>query len=105
MVAPEAGQPVNQRHRRVRILEDVEHREVGRHVTCSERAERNRNEGELRQRRRRRHAHEHRIIAARANDRHAALDQGQPERQHQRVMAELGDHLPAPPARIAADGP
>ena len=93
VVSPDAGEPVDQRHRRVRILVDVEHGEIRGDVARGERRESNRDEGELRQRRRRGHAHEHGIVGARADDRHRALDQRQPERQHQSVMAEFGDHL------------
>ena len=95
VVSPDAGKPIHQRHRRIRILIDVEHREVGGDVASGERAERQRNKDELRQRRGRRHAEQRWIVAARADDRHRALDQRQAERQHQRVMAEFGDHLPA----------
>ena len=82
VVSPDAGEPVQQRHRRMRIVVDVEHREVGRDVAGGKRAERDRHKGELRQRRRRRDAHEHRVVAARADDRHRALDQSKPQRQH-----------------------
>ena len=83
VIAPDAGQPVDQRHLRVRILVDVEHREVGRDVADGERGKGDRDESELRERRRRRDAHENRIVGAGADDRHDALDQRQPERQHQ----------------------
>ncbi len=34
--------------------------------------------------------HQHRIVALRAVERHAALDDAEREGEHQRVMAELG---------------
>ena len=102
VVAPDAGQPIDQRHRRIGILVDIEHREVGSDVAFGKRQKRDGDEDELRQRRRRGDAHEHRIVGPRADDRHDALDQRQTERQHQGVMAEFRNHLFAPVTGIAA---
>ena len=102
VVPPDAGQTVHQRHRRIRILVDVEHREIGADIGGGERGERQRDEGELGQRRRRRDAHERRVPGAGADDRHHPLDQRQAERQHQRIMADFGDHFPAPATGLAA---
>ena len=96
MVAPHAGQPIDQRHRRIRILVDIDHREVGRDVAGRERQKRDGDEEELRQSCRYSDAHEHRIVGTGADDRHNALDQRQTERQHQGVMAKFCDHLLAP---------
>ena len=92
VIAPDAGEPIDQRHLRIRILVDIDHREIRRDVAIAERAERHRDEEELRERRRRRHAHQREIVAARADDRHRALNEGQAQRQHQCVMAEFGNH-------------
>ena len=105
VVAPDAGQAIHQRHRRIRILVDIEHREIGSDVANGECAERQGDKNELRERRRRRHAQQRRIVIARADNRHRGLNQRQPKRQHQRVMAELGNHLPASPTGIAARRP
>ena len=96
VVAPDAGEPVDQRHRRVGILIDIENRKIGNHVALGKRQESDRHKRELRQRRRSGETHQQRIIGARADDRHDALDQRQPQRQHQGVMAEFGDHFSAP---------
>jgi len=98
----DAGQPVDQRHRRIGILVDIEHREVGGDVALGERQKRDSHEDKLRQRRRRGDAHEHRMFVRVPTIGHDALDQRQAERQHQGVMAELRDHLFAPVTGIAA---
>ena len=98
VIAPHAGELVDERHRRVRILEHVQHREIGADVSRGERAERGRREGELRERGRAGDTHQGRVVRARAPQRHRRLDQRERERQHQRVVAELGDHFFAPGA-------
>ncbi len=92
VIAPDAGEPVDERHRRIRILEDVEHREVGGDVAYRQRAERQRHEKELRQRGRDGDACERRVIRARPDDRRDRLDQRQAEREHERIMSKFGNH-------------
>jgi hypothetical protein len=101
VVAPDAGEPVDERHLRVGILVDVEHRKIRSDVAYRERGERHRHEGELRDRRRRGDAHEDGIVTARTDDRHGALNQCEAKRQHQSEMTEFGNHL-LPPTGIAA---
>ncbi len=39
------------------------------------------------------HRHQRVVAHARADQRHHALNEREPQRQHQRVMADLGDHF------------
>ena len=41
-------------------------------------------------------AHQHRIVALRAVDRHAALNDAEREGEHQRIVADFGDHWTIP---------
>jgi hypothetical protein len=66
MVSPNPGELVDERFRRVGILDHVENREIRRCVGHHECREGEANAGEHGQRRRPRHAHQHRIVAARA---------------------------------------
>ena len=93
VVPPYAGELVDQRHRRVRILEDVQHRKVGSDVAGGQRSERGSHEHELRQRRRARHAHQCRVVGARAPERHGRLNQRERERKNERVVPELRRHF------------
>ncbi len=92
VVAPNAGELVDQRHLRMRILEDIGDGEVRRHVAVSQRAEGHRNEGKLRQRGRVGEFHQRDVAPAGADDRRPRLDQRQCERQHKRVVTDFGDH-------------
>jgi hypothetical protein len=103
VVPPDAGEPVDQRHRRVGILVDVEHREVRGDVAHREGAKGDGDEGELRQRDGARHACEHNVAAAGAEDRYRALNEREPEREHQRVMSEFRDHWYRLPPRRALE--
>ena len=96
VVAPGAGELVDQRHRRVRILEHVADREVGADVARDERGEGKRDEAELRDRNRLGDRHQRGVAGARADERHRRLDERQCQRQHQRVMADLHDHRTRP---------
>ncbi len=58
-----------------------------------ERQERRGHESELRDRGGPGHRHEHGIAALCAPERHDGLHQREAEREHEGVMAELGDHL------------
>ena len=96
VIAPHAGDLVDQRLHRVRILEHVDDGEIQFDVQHHQRRERRRHEQQLRQRRGARDVHQGVITPARAGDRHRGLDQRQRERQHQRVMPGFRDHLEAP---------
>ena len=63
-----------------------------------QRRERDHHEDELPDRGRRRQRHELRIIAVGAPERQRALHDGKPKRQHQRIMAKLGNHCATPSA-------
>jgi hypothetical protein len=96
VVSPHAGDFVDERFLRVRIFEHVQHGKIGNNVARGERRKRQCDECELRERGRPRNAHQRHVIDPRADQRHDGLDQRQPERQHQRVMADLRDHLLVP---------
>ena len=91
VVAPHAGDLEEQRLRGIAVLVDVLDREVGGHVRRDERAEGDRHEAEADDRRRSRHCDEALVAPADAKQRHARLDEHQRQREHQRVVAELGD--------------
>ena len=102
VVSPDAGELVDERHRRVRILEDVQHREVGADIAGGQRRKRRGDEHELRQCRRACDAHQRRIVGARAPQRHGRLNQRERERENERVVPELRRHFGLPcdePAR------
>ena len=92
MVAPNAGELVDQRHLRMRILVDIGDREVRHDVADGQRAKGQGNEGKLRQRGGVGEFHQRNIALARADDGRPRLDQRQSERQHERVVTEFGDH-------------
>ena len=92
MIAPNAGELVDQRHLRMRILVDIDDREVRYHVADGERAKGQRNEGKLRQRGRVGELHQRNIALARTDDGRRRLDQRQCQRQYKRVVTEFGDH-------------
>ena len=102
VVPPHAGDLVDERLRRMGILEHVDDGKIRPQVARHQRAEGDRHETELRDRRGRRHAHQRRVVAARAVQRHAGLHQRQSERQHERVMAKFGDHWRCLTARAPA---
>ncbi len=92
MVSPHAGDLVDQRLGGVRILEHIDHGEIRPHVAGHQRAEGDGKEAELRNSSGTSNGHEHGIILVRANGRHAGLNERHYQREHERVMAELGDH-------------
>ena len=50
VIAPNAGELIDQRHLRMRILVNIDHREIRRHITKRQRGERQHHKGKLRQR-------------------------------------------------------
>ena len=80
------------RLRRVGILEDVHQREVGAHIGDRQRREGQGHEPEGRERHRLADGHQPSVAGLGAPDRQHRLDDGEPERQHQRVVADFGDH-------------
>ena len=106
VVTPDAGDLVDQRFQRMRILEHVGDGEIRADVQHHQQRERDAGEQKLRQRGRARDVHQGDIAAARTDQRHRRLDQRQRQRQHQRVMPGLGDHFEAPLTGFAvpADG-
>ena len=97
VIAPDAGDLVDQRFQRVRVLVDIGDRKVRRHMQGDERGKRRQHESELRQRRRTRDVHQRGVAPVRAENGHDRLDQRKGEREHQRIMSAFGDHeaLPA----------
>ncbi len=93
VVPPDAGDLVEQRQLRVRVLGDVEHREIGDDMRLYECGEGQGDQQEQRQRSRRRHGHQVAVVLQRAVERDGRLDQRQKQRQHQCEMAKLGNHF------------
>ena len=107
VIAPHAGDLVEQRLHRVRILEHVDDGEIRHHVQHRQQRKRRRHEQQLRERTGASDIHQGMIAAARAEQRHGGLDQRQSKRQHQRVMPGFRDHFEAPctgAAEAAAPG-
>ena len=102
MIAPHAGDLVEQRLHRMRILEHVDDGEIRYDVQRHQRRERRGHEQQLRQRGGARDIHQGGIAPARAEHRHGGLDQRQRQRQHQRVMSGFRDHRDAPLRRRGA---
>jgi hypothetical protein len=92
VVAPNAGDLVDQRHLRMRVLVNNGDREVRRDVANGERAKGQRNEGKLRQRGGVGEFHQRNIAHARTDDRRGRLDQRQCKRQYKCVVTKFGDH-------------
>ena len=77
----------------MRILEHVEDREIGGDVAGRQRGERHGDETELRERQRLRRCGQNAVPHAHADDRNNPLNQGEAERQDQRIMSGLRDHF------------
>ena len=77
MIAPYAGDLVDQRLQRMRILEHVDDGEIGSDVQGDEGRERKRHEQPLRQRSRARDIHQGGIAPVRTDNRQSGLDQSQ----------------------------
>ena len=92
VVAPHAGDLVEQRLVDVAVLGDVQHREIRRDIGVHQRREGERDQRELRQRGACAERHQPGVTRARAPQRHGRLHQRQRQRQDQREMAELDDH-------------
>ena len=100
VVPPHAGDLVEQRQLRVRVLGDVEDREVRNDMGLHQRGEGNADEQEQGQRGRCGHRGQVPVALERAVEGDGRLDQRQKQRQHQREVAEFGDHFAA--AALAA---
>jgi hypothetical protein len=92
VVPPDAGELVEERLRRIRILDDVDQREVGDHVGVGERGEGEADQQEPGDRRGRRDRGQPGVVAERADERHDRLHEGEPERQDEGEVSELGNH-------------
>ena len=92
VVAPRGGDLVDQRLGGVRVGRDVGDREVGRREGMDQRAEGDGEKHELAERARAGERDQAGVAARRAQKRQGTLDQRQAERQHQGVVADLGDH-------------
>ncbi len=101
VAAPGAGDLVEHRLCQARILEDVEHREVGHDVGADEDREGERHQPQLQDRRRPRHIHQRPALRRRPDERHRPLHRRHEQRQHEREMADLYEHVNAPQARSA----
>ena len=96
VVAPHAGDLVDERLFRVRVLGDVQHREIGRHIEPHEAQEGRGDEDELGFGGGAGGAEQQNVVPGRSPMRHDALEDGgrQGERQHE--VAKFGDHGAAP---------
>src|SRR5258706_16337599 len=93
MPAPHRRKAVLERQLRVRILGYVCDREIILRERPCERAESKSDEEELRRRGRARERHPARIAACRADERQQSLRECHAQREHEREVAELRDHL------------
>ena len=100
VIAPGAGELVEERLGRVRVVGDRDDREVGDDEGLHQTGEGGRDEDELRQSRRPRQRHQPRVADPRAERRRAGLHQRHRERQDQGVMADLRDHSPPSPFQL-----
>src|SRR5215831_591715 len=95
MAAPDPGHFVEHRLRGVRVLEDVAHREIRDDVGVHKGREGERHEAEL-QHRRLSHVHQRTAAYGRADQWYGALGKGHEEREDEREMADLYQHLTTP---------
>jgi hypothetical protein len=102
VVAPDAAHLVDHRLGRVRILGDQSHREIRHDERPGQRHEGDQHEQELGECRRPRQRHQARLAARCAHERQRALHDGDEERQHQRELADLGDHWVLPSCHLPA---
>ena len=100
MIAPGAGELVEQRLGRVGVVGDRYHREVGDDEGLHQTGERGRDEDELGQRRRPRQRHQAAIAEPRAERRGGHLHQRHREREDQGEVADLGDHSAPSPFQL-----
>ena len=101
VVAPDARQFVEERLCAVGIGRDIGQREIRHRIGVHQRDKRDRDKQELREYRRPRPGDQRAVAARRAVQRQAGLQHGDAQRQHQRKMADLGDHhaIITPPPR------
>ena len=104
VVSPHAGDLVEQRLHRVRVLRHVDDREIRRDVAPGQAAEGEDDQGELCVRSGPGERHRALIAALRAEQRHHGLHAGRRQRQHQREMADLRDHVTCPCPSCPANG-
>ena len=90
MRAPHRSDTVELRQRRVRILRDVENREIVLQESVDEAGERARRNHELTRHRPGRHCHPMRASQLRAREPEECLRERQTERENQSEMAEFG---------------
>ena len=96
MVAPGAGDLVDQRRQAVGVLHHVGNREVVHHGAPNQAAIGGRQRDELADRQSRRGLHQPRIASVGAEQRQHRLRAGDDHGERQREVAEFGDHPPAP---------
>ena len=100
MVPPNSGYPVDEWLGGMRVLVDVRHREIGNDVSVGQCREGQQDKAELHDGRRYCRAHEAGVMAREAPSRQNQLDDGDGERQKQREMANLNNHVArSPPVR------
>ncbi len=92
VVPPYAGNLVDRRHGAVRILGDVENREVRGQVRVDQRREGDRDQRKLGQRGAGPDRHQAAVADPRAPERDNGLREGGAKRQHEGEMANLDDH-------------
>ncbi len=92
VIAPDAGDLVEQRLRGMGIGLHQRHRKIRLHIDGDEPGESQRHEEQPGQRGRPGHRHQRRVVPGRAPKRNERLHQRQREREHERVMGKFGDH-------------
>jgi hypothetical protein len=86
VIAPYAGDFINQRLRRVRILIDIDDREIRRDIERGQAREGKSDKQKTRERYRCGDAHQARVVFRRAPDRHRRLHQRKRKGEHQSIM-------------------
>ena len=97
--APDAGDAVLHRERRVGIRCDIEHRKIVADERVHQRAERDRDKQELPQRGGAPHAHPREVAACGAHQRENTLRQSDQQGKNECEMADFGDHQFDAPTR------
>jgi len=94
VVAPDARHLVEQRLRRMAVLDDVEDRKVRRHIGVHQGQKGEEDQAELSARRGAAGGHQPRMARRRPPERQGRLQDRDQQRQHQGEMAKLDDHCP-----------
>jgi hypothetical protein len=92
VIPPACRHLIDQRHRRVGILGDIEHRKIGHHIGCDKRPESHDQKDHLPNCGRRTEAHQFQIAQTRSDQRHDRLRQRKGQCQNECKMSDFSDH-------------